>query len=410
MRPLKPFHYRKGRLYCEDVSLAEVAESAETPCYVYSAAAVTGNLRLLRKAFAPLDPKICYAVKANSNQSILRLLRDAGSSFDVVSGGELFRLERLGVKPDRIIFSGVGKTPSELETAIARGIFALVVESPAELDRVADLSRGRPVRLALRINPDIDAGTHPYISTGLRGHKFGIDPDDLPAILETVRRHTHLELVGIGSHIGSQILDRDPFAEAFARIREMADNIRRRGFPLAFLDLGGGFGIPYSNEEPLDLDGLAGRLAPLSGDYRVVMEPGRFIVGSAGSLLARVLYSKVNHGKEFVIVDAGMNDLLRPALYGAHHDVLPLRESAATITGDLVGPVCESADFLARNRPLPKLATDDLVALMDVGAYGFVAASNYNSRPRPAEVLVEGEAFRIIRRREDYRDLIEGEE
>lgn len=409
MRPLKPFRYRRGRLYCEDVDLEEVAQTAGTPCYVYSATAVGGNLDLLRSVFARLDPKICYAVKANSNQSVLRLLRDAGSSFDVVSGGELYRLERLGVEPHRIIFSGVGKTNSELETAIDRGIFALVVESPAELERIAVLGRGRPVRLSLRINPDIDAGTHPYISTGLRGHKFGLDPEDLPLILDIVRRHKGLELAGIGSHIGSQILDTDPFGQAFARIREVADELRRQGFPLVFLDMGGGFGIPYADEEPLDFESLSRRLASLQGDYRVVMEPGRFIVGSAGVLLTRVLYGKRNHGREFVIVDAGMNDLLRPALYGAHHEVVPLRESPAAITADLVGPVCETADFLARDRRLPRLAPDDLVALMDTGAYGFVAASNYNSRPRPAEVLVEGDRFGIVRRREELRDMVASE-
>ncbi len=410
MRPVTPFEFRGGSLYCDQVPLERIARDVGTPCYVYSRTAVTTNFAILEQSFSGLDPKICYAVKANANLAVLDILAREGSSFDIVSGGELYRLNRLGVEPERVIFSGVGKTESEIDAAIEQGIFALVVESASELDLIAERAGARSVRIFLRVNPEIDAGTHPYISTGLRQNKFGIDLAELPAILDCLRSHPALQLSGIGSHIGSQVLDTEPFVAAFARVRELADAIRTQGFPVAYLDLGGGFGIPYRDEPPIDLDTLSRQIGELRADYGVVMEPGRFIVGRAGLLLTRVLHWKSNHGRNFAVVDAAMNDLIRPALYGAYHAICPVRERPAKVKADVVGPVCESADFLGRDRDLPRLERNDLLAVLDAGAYGFVSASNYNARPRCAEVLVEGDRFRVVRRRETSEDLVALEE
>lgn len=410
MHPARPFEYRDGILHCEDVPLTAVGTAVQTPCYVYSGTAVRKNYQTLKSHFGPLEATVCYAVKANSNLSLLGLLRDEGSSFDIVSGGELYRLRKLGVPPDRILFSGVGKTRAELETAVSLGLFAIVVESVEELELLADVARNRQTDISLRVNPEVDAKTHPYISTGLRQQKFGIDLDQLPSALELLRRCPQLRLVGIGAHIGSQILEVDPYVEAFLRVREVALALRPEHSALRYLDLGGGFGIPYRDEPPFDLEGLAARLAEARGDFRLILEPGRYIVGPAGILLTRIVRHKTNHGKHFIVVDGAMNDLLRPALYGAYHEILPVRQAAPELTADVVGPVCESADFLGRDRALPRLEPDDLLAVMDAGAYGFVASSNYNSRPRAAEVLVEGSGFRTVRRRESYEALLAGEE
>jgi len=410
MLPCRPFEERASSLYCEEIELAQIAEAVGTPCYVYSRQSIVENFRILRDAFRLIDPKICYAVKANSNLAVLRLLKEAGSSFDIVSGGELHRLLQIGVLPENIIYSGVGKTPTELETAVSQGIFALGVESVSELEELARIASGRRVRVSLRVNPDVDVDTHPHISTGLRRHKFGIDPEDIDAVRMILGRHPNLELIGVGSHIGSQILSPEPFIAAAEKVRESALQLRQEGHPVTHLDLGGGFGIPYRGESPLDLREIARGLERIQGDFRLIMEPGRFIVGPAGALLTRVLYRKNNHGREFVIVDAGMNDLIRPVLYNAHHEVRSAHSIPESIVADLVGPVCETADFFARERSLPAFQPGDLAVLMDAGAYGFVAASNYNSRPRPAEVLVEGSSFRIVRRRESYADLIAQEQ
>ncbi|MEJ2146228.1 MAG: diaminopimelate decarboxylase [Acidobacteriota bacterium] len=406
MRPVTPFEYRDGILHCDQVALDRIAREVGTPCYVYGGGAIVRNLGIVRECFADLDPKICYAVKANANLSILRVLAREGSSFDIVSGGELYRLNRIGVAPDRIIFSGVGKAEAEIDSAIQQGIFALVVESASELELIAERAGDRKARIFLRLNPEIDARTHPYISTGLRQNKFGIDLADLPAILELLHAHPTLSLIGIGSHIGSQVLDIEPFVLAFTKIRELADSLRNEGFPLTHLDLGGGFGIPYHDESPIDLPSLSAQIGRSRGNYRVVMEPGRFIVGKTGILLTRVLHWKSNHGRHFAVVDAAMNDLIRPALYGAYHEVRTVRQRPAELRADVVGPVCESADFLAQDRDLPKLGRDDLLAVMDAGAYAFVSSSNYNARPRCAEVLVDGEQFRVVRRRETNEDLV----
>lgn len=406
MQPVTPFEFRDGVLRCDQVALDRIAREVGTPCYVYSRRAIVENLSILKRAFSGLDPKICYAVKANANLSILRILDRKGSSFDIVSAGELYRLNRIGVDHDKIIFSGVGKTEAEIDAAIAQKIFALVVESVSELELIAERAGNRQARIFLRLNPEIDARTHPYISTGLRQNKFGIDLADLPTIAECLRSHPTLSLTGVGSHIGSQVLDTEPFVSAFTRIRELADSLRNEGFPLSHLDLGGGFGIPYHDESPIDLSSLAVQIDRLRSDYRVVMEPGRFIVGKAGLLLTRVLHWKSNHGRNFAVVDAAMNDLIRPALYGAYHEIRPVRQRPAELKADIVGPICESADFLARDRELPTLSRDDLLAVMDAGAYGFVSSSNYNARPRCAEVLVDGEQFQVVRRRETSEDLV----
>lgn len=406
MQPVTPFEFRDGVLHCDQTALDRIAKEVGTPCYIYSRDAIVANLNLLKRSFAPLGPKICYAVKANANLSILSLLAQQGSSFDIVSAGELYRLNRIGVDSGQIIFSGVGKSEEEIDAAVRQKIFALVVESASELELIGQRSGTGPVPIFLRLNPEIDAGTHPYISTGLRQNKFGIDLADLPSVLDYLRSHPALSLIGVGSHIGSQVLDPAPFVAAFMKIKELADSIRREAFPLTHLDLGGGFGIPYHDEAPLDLFSLAEQILGLRGDYQVVMEPGRFIVGKAGLLLTRVLHWKSNHGRHFAVVDAAMNDLIRPALYGSYHVVRSVLERPAEVKADVVGPVCESADFLARDRDLPRLQRNDLLAVMDAGAYGFVASSNYNARPRCAEVLVEGDRFKVIRRRETSEDLV----
>jgi diaminopimelate decarboxylase len=406
------FEYRGGELFCEEVALREIAEKTGTPAFVYSGNSVRRRYRQLKSAFSRIDPTICYAVKANSNLAILEILTNVGSCFDIVSAGELFRLNRSGVSGDRIIFSGVGKTDAELEAAIDQSLFCLVIESLSELQRVSELTRtrGKSLRISLRLNPEVEARTHPYISTGLRRHKFGIELESLAETLAMIKENELLELQGIGSHIGSQILEVSPFVEAFRRIRESADEIRSKGFPVQHLDLGGGFGIPYRKSDPvLDLSSLAQSLEKHVEGYKLLMEPGRYLVGPAGVLLARVLHRKSNHGKNFVVADAAMNDLIRPALYQAYHEIVPVREAEGAVMADVVGPVCESADFLGHDRRLPELRPGDLLAVMDSGAYGFVASSNYNSRPRIAEVLVEGKSNRVIRKRETFEDLIRGE-
>ncbi len=407
------FRYRNERLFCEGVPLERIAEQVGTPCYVYSRQAVLGNYRRFSEAFAAAGALTCYAVKANSNLSILRLLAEQESGFDVVSGGELRRVVRAGADTGRVMFSGVGKTPGELRLALEHELLAINVESVEELETLARVAAagGRRARVSLRLNPDIEAPTHPYISTGMRQHKFGIDPERIDRLAVVLGAQSKwLELVALGCHIGSQILDLTPFFDAFARLKVLAGEFRRRDLPVEILDLGGGIGIPYRGEQPAPLEEYARFLAENREDYRLVLEPGRYIVGNAGLLLSRVLYRKANREKRFVIVDAAMNDFMRPALYQAYHEVLPVRQQEPSSVADVVGPVCESGDFFAKDRPLPEVRQGDWLAVMNAGAYGFVLASNYNSRPRPAEVLVEGEEFRVVRRRESFGDLVGLEE
>jgi len=405
------YQYKNGQLYCERVGLDQIALEVGTPCYIYSKSSIESSFRILSEAFAKVDPLVCYAVKANSNQSVLMLLKELGSSFDIVSGGEFFRLDRIGVSPDRMIFSGVGKTVDELTLAVERSIFCLVVESVFELTQLSEISRkkGKLCRISIRFNPDIDAGTHPYISTGLAQHKFGLDMAAVEAGLKIIQDNPFLELVGIGSHIGSQVLDVQPYMDAFEKVMQLAEHLRSKGHAIEHVDLGGGFGISYQDEPAPDFDLLASFLAERCSGYRVLMEPGRFIVGKSGVFLTKVLGCKTNHNKSFYVVDGGMNDFLRPALYNAYHNVLPVLKGENARIADVVGPVCESSDFFAKDRPLPDLLPGELLAVMDTGAYGFVSSSNYNSRPRVAEVLVDDDSFRIIRSRESWDDLIRHE-
>lgn len=411
---MEAFHYEAGQFTCEQVPAELIAERFGTPAYVYSQAAIAQNFQAIQKALAPLSGLICYSVKANSNLRILSLLHQAGAGFDVVSGGELARALRTGAAGERIVFSGVGKTQEEIDAGLAAGILMFNVESAGELELIEARARatGKPARVSIRLNPDVAADTHPYISTGQIVHKFGVPKGEALELYRRAAQSEHLRVHGVACHIGSQILELEPFLRALEEILEVAEKLKAARLPVEFLDLGGGFGICYAREQPLDIgrlmEGVAERFRGTS--YRLIIEPGRALVGNAGVLLTRVLYIKRNPQKSFVVVDAGMNDLLRPTLYGSHHEIVPVRERAAAgLQADVVGPLCETGDFLARDRSLPDLQPGDLLAILTVGAYGFVLASNYNTRPRPAEVLVHGGEAELIRPREQIEDLMAGE-
>jgi len=410
------FEYRRGALYCEGVALDEVAERAGTPCYVYSAGALRQAYRTLEEGLQGTPHLVCFAVKANGNLAVLRLLAEAGAGFDIVSGGELFRVSRAGADPARIVFSGVGKTREEIEAALEAGIHSFNCESEAELLLLSSLAQrmGKTARAAIRVNPDVDAATHPYISTGLKRHKFGIDIAEAEELYLRAATLPGLALEGASCHIGSQLLDVGPLIEAAGRMGALVERLRGKGIALRFLDLGGGLGVPYRKGDPWpEVGAYLGAVRELAERLGVelLLEPGRFIAAPAGALLTRVLYRKAGGGKEFMIVDASMTELIRPALYEAHHEMLPLRQAArGRLTADIVGPVCESSDFLAEEREIDNLLPGDYLAVMTAGAYGFVMSSNYNARPRPCEVLVDGDAWRIVRRRESLEDLVRGEE
>lgn len=388
-----------------------------TPLYVYSADAICYRLGLFNQAFAGQEHLICYAVKANSALAILKLLDRAGAGFDIVSGGELERVLAVNkAAAARVVFSGVGKTAPEIDLALRSGILLFNVESEGELDLLAERAAKlkKRARIALRVNPDVFAETHPYISTGLREHKFGIDIQRARAVYRNAARSRWIEPAGVSVHIGSQIRTADPFGAAASRVAALVRNLRKDGLPIRFLDAGGGLGIeyhlefPFHPEEKVQQYAAALKEAVKGLDVQLLLEPGRFFVAQAGALLARVLYVKKNGSKTFVIVDAAMNDLIRPSLYQAYHEVVPVapRKGARKITADVVGPVCESGDFFARDREISAVRPGDLVAILDAGAYGQSLASNYNSRPRPAEVLVERRRARLIRRRETMKDLL----
>jgi diaminopimelate decarboxylase len=409
------FEYRRGCLHAEDVDLAVLAKEVGTPCYVYSRAAIEERWRAYDSAFEGRDHLVCYAVKANSNLAILDVLARLGSGFDIVSGGELERVLAAGGNPAKIVFSGVGKTESEIRRALQVGIGSFNVESPSELEvlnRVAgELGVSAPV--SLRVNPDVDAETHPYIATGLKENKFGIDISLAPDVYRRARDLPHIDVKGIASHIGSQLTDVAPFAVALERVLELAGELIDEGFALRDLDLGGGLGIRYANErppEPLDYAlALIDTLQQFGTRYqslRLVLEPGRSIVGNAGVLLTRVVYLKQNSERRFAIVDAAMNDLVRPALYDAWHDIAPVEQQQRTeAVYDVVGPVCESGDFLGRDRTLA-IDEGDLLVVASAGAYGSVMSSNYNTRPRAVEVLVDKDRYGIVRRRETVAELL----
>ena len=413
----RPFqHPRPGApLHCGGVSLEALARDHGTPLYVYSADQILERLNLFHDALAGREHLICYAVKANSSLAILKLLAAHGAGFDIVSGGELDRVFAAAPEAiDRVVFSGVGKTQPEIDHALEAGILEFNVESEAELDLLAARAAKmkRQARFALRVNPDVFAETHPYISTGLREHKFGIDIRRAAALYRRMKWHRWLESHGISVHIGSQIRSAAPFGAALEHVHKLVRRLRRDGIDIRSIDAGGGLGIDYSGKssDPAARirDYAAGVSRALAGfDGRLLLEPGRFLVAQAGALVTRVLNVKQNGRKTFVIVDAAMNDLIRPALYQAHHEIVPVRPHAGRArVVDVVGPVCETGDFFARDRKLAPVQPGDLVALLDAGAYGMAQASNYNTRPRPAEVLVEGNHARLIRRRETMADLL----
>ncbi|MBU2548415.1 MAG: diaminopimelate decarboxylase [Proteobacteria bacterium] len=409
------FNYRDDELHCEEVPLARIADEVGTPVYVYSQATLVRHYHAFDQAFEGLDHLVCYSVKACSNISLIRLFSDLGGGSDIVSGGELFRALRAGVPASRIVYSGVGKTPDEIRQALDADILMFNVESPQELttlNRIAS-DLGRTARIALRVNPDVDAKTHPYISTGLKKNKFGIAHENALAEYRRAMSLPGLEVVGIDCHIGSQLTEVGPFVDAVGRLKDLLDALRTEGMAIRYLDLGGGLGITYEAEEPPQPAEYAGAVREaLAGlDVTLILEPGRVIVGNAAVFLTRVLYTKQTELKRFVIVDGAMNDLLRPTLYGSFHGIEPVRrKEGPRARVDVVGPICETGDFLARDRDLPGVEAGDLLAVMSAGAYGFSMSSNYNSRRKAAEVLVNGRGFHVIRRREIYEDLLRGEE
>jgi diaminopimelate decarboxylase len=410
------FQYRDDVLHCEQMPIPAIAREVGTPFYCYSHATLTRHFRVFDEAFAPIPHLICFALKANSNLSILKMFGGMGGGADVVSGGELFRALRAGIPPDRIVYAGVGKSREEIAYALKSDILMFNVESSQELQVISDVATnmGVEARVALRINPDVDPKTHPYISTGLKKSKFGIDISQAVEAYELARELPRVRVVGIHQHIGSQITEVGPFVDALTKIAELTRELRALEVDIRYLDVGGGLGITYKDEEPPALGVFAEALIGVVKDMEctIVLEPGRVIAGNAGILVTRVLYTKQSQGKDFVVVDAGMNDLIRPSLYGSYHAIIPVHrvEGAATLTADVVGPICESGDFLAKDRELPVVKPGDLLAVMSAGAYGFTMASNYNARPRLPEVLGKGDRYLVIRKRESYEDLIRGEE
>jgi diaminopimelate decarboxylase len=406
--------YQEGTLTWEGVPLPEIAAQVGTPVYVYSTAELLRRARAFRRA-AGEDALVCYAVKANGNPAILNLLKEEGLGADVTSGGELFLALNAGIAPHKIIFSGVGKRDDEIEMALKRSIKALHVESSMEFERIAHIAAGlrQVAPIAVRVNPDIGAATHPYDSTGRLVHKFGVPRETAVYLYREAARHPWLQPLGLAAHIGSQITDIKPYLDLLAFLLELTSELTAAGVDLSYIDAGGGLGIVYEKEDVPGIAEWAGAICePIRrAGFRPVLEPGRAIAGPAGLLLSRVLYTKEQGGKSFTIIDAGMNDLVRPAMYEAVHILLPVKQppdEAALRPQDVVGPVCETGDFIARDRPLPEVAAGDLLAITQAGAYGFAMSSNYNGRLRPAEVLIENSDYRVIRSRQRYEDLLDG--
>jgi diaminopimelate decarboxylase len=428
------FHYRDGKLYCENVDLTRVAEKFGTPLYVYSAQTILDHYARLDTALAPLDHLICYAVKANSNRAVLKLLADAGAGFDIVSGGELFRVIAAGGDASKCTFAGVGKSREEIEYALEQRVYSFNVESEAELECIDAIARGKNVRapIALRANPDVDPHTHQYISTGSHKNKFGIALGEISAVYDRAAKMRNIEIVGVQMHIGSQITEAEPFATAIGKVADIASDLKAK-YGINFFSIGGGMGIIYQRalesgsgkwwKDHRESSAFSVRkyaeavVSALSGlrdvRIRILIEPGRFLVGNAGVLVTRVRYIKASGAKKFAIVDAGMNDLIRPALYHSYHEIVPVKQPTTSTSKiekiDIVGPVCESGDFFAIDREMPELRQGDLLAIMSAGAYGFVMASNYNSRPLPAEALVRENQFALIRKRQIFDDLTRDE-
>lgn len=418
------FHFpiREGEIHCEGLPLSRIAEQVGTPAYVYSRGVIERHFAHLRDAFQAVETLLCYSVKSNSNLAVLQVLRELGAGFDVVSGGELFRALQAGGHPKKIVFAGVGKTAEEIGYALDARILMFNVESESELELIARVARGRRfvADVALRVNPDVDPKTHTYITTGKKETKFGIDLETAARLAAGIPKMEGVRMVGVHAHIGSQITEVGPYTAALGKAIDFAEKARALGNPVEWLNMGGGFGIYYRGSEAPPAKDYGDVLAPLirKSGCRLIMEPGRFIVGNAGILLTKVVHVKQSGDKRFVICDAGMNDLLRPSLYGAHHEIWPIRTEVLPGTpeaadlcspADVVGPICESGDFFAKDRPLPELKAGDVLAIFSAGAYGMAMASNYNSRPRPPEVLVSGDLLDVVRTRETWDDLIRGE-
>lgn len=413
------FEYRNGEMFAEGVPLQRIAKEVGTPAYVYSLATLKRHYQVFDRAFAKVPHIVCFSVKANSNLALLRTFAKEGSGFDIVSGGELFRALKAGGDPKKIVFSGVGKKQDEIEYALRSEILMFNVESEDELVALNDIARGlgKKAPISLRINPDVDPQTHPYISTGMKKAKFGVEIKKSVEAYKKAASLPNVDVVGVDCHIGSQLTSLSPFVDALARVREYLDRVlvgslQKEGAQIRYLDLGGGLGINYNDETPPEpeeyaraiIDGLEGL------DITLILEPGRVIVGNAGILITEVQYVKENDAKRFVIVDGGMNDLIRPALYGSYQAIQPvMKTEAETIIADIVGPICESGDFFAKDREIGRPQRGDLLAIMSAGAYGFTMASNYNSHPKAPEILVDGDKYYIVRKRESLEDLINGE-
>ncbi|GAW68329.1 diaminopimelate decarboxylase [Geoanaerobacter pelophilus] len=408
------FQYKGEELFAEDVAIKDIVAAVGSPVYIYSKATLERHYRAMDDAFAQAPHTICYSVKANSNLAVLKTFINLGGGVDIVSGGELYRALAAGVDPKKVVYSGVGKRDDEIAYALESGILMFNIESEQELDRISEVAGriGRKAGIAIRVNPDVDPQTHPYITTGLKKAKFGINIERALEQYQRAKGLANIEILGIDCHIGSQLTKVSPFVDAIKKLKRLLDGVRGMGIDIKYLDLGGGLGIQYDDEAP-----------PLPADYgssileetkdlglHLIFEPGRNLVGNAGILVGRCLYTKKGEEKNFVIVDAGMNDLARPALYGSFHGVRPvLRNQDGMIEGDIVGPICESGDFLVKEREIPNFRQGDLIAFMSAGAYGFTMSSNYNSRPRAAEVMVDGDKFEVVRDREKLEDLLRGE-
>lgn len=408
------FQYRDNELFCEDVAIKDIAAQVGTPFYVYSHATLSRHLEAFSSAFSSVPHLICYSIKANSNLAVLKTFVNHNAGFDIVSGGELYRARKVGCDPSKIVYSGVGKTETEIAEALQAGILMFNVESPQELETINAVagSLGKKAGIAIRVNPDVDPQTHPYISTGMKKAKFGINISQALKDYRHAASLPNLEVIGVDCHIGSQLTKLSPFVDAIAKIREVVETLQQEGFAIKYLDLGGGLGITYDQEEPpspadyakVIIEGTKGLGVTL------IFEPGRVMVGNAGMLVAEVLYVKEGEAKNFVIVDAAMNDLTRPALYGSYQGIQAVdRSISGTILADVVGPICESGDFLAQDRDIPAFSQGDLLAVASAGAYGFTMSSNYNSRRRVPEIMVKGAQVMVVRQRETYDDLIKGE-
>ena len=406
------FKYKDHNLFCEDLAISDMIKEYPTPFYLYSYKTVLDHFTKIKDAFKEVDPLICFSMKSNSNLSICKVLVNAGAGLDIVSGGELYKAGKVGCPSDRIVYASVGKTPEEIKDALQKDILFFNVESVPELimiDTVAG-KLGKKARVAIRINPDVKPDTHDYITTGTKEKKFGVDFNLTEEIFDNANKYSHIELKGVHVHIGSQITDTAPFVKSLTKVLEFID---KSNIGIEWLNLGGGFGITYNDEKLTTAQDFADAIVPLlrDKDFKLILEPGRFIMGNSGILVTKVLYIKTGStGKKFAIVDAGMNDLLRPSLYSAYHEIRPIMERKSnSVTYDVVGPICESGDYLALDRVLPELISGEYIAVMSAGAYGFTMSSNYNSRPRPAELLVKDGSVRVVRAAENYKDLIRGE-